>query len=47
MLFFIAEAVGANSEVDDIRKAINLLKKHHLKKILKDKKGASKDIRGI
>lgn len=51
MLFFIAEAVGANSEVDDIeghiRKAMNLLKKRHLKKILKDKKGASKDIRGI
>lgn len=51
MLFFIAEAVGANSEVDDIeghiRKAMNLLKKRHFKKILKDKKGASKDIRGI
>lgn len=42
MLFFIAEAVGANSEVDDIeghiRKAMNLLKKRHLKKFWKIRK---------
>lgn len=42
MYIFYLEAVGANTGIDDIesniRKAINLIKKRHLKQILKDRK---------